>query len=211
MTITEPVTMLTDYALAGISLFFSARLFREGRLHRQTSVLLWAAALAVTASASICGGSYHGFVAHLSDLTRFALWKATVYSLGLMSLLMLSSVIVAAVRRPLRDWLLAASALDFVVYAAWMTTHNDFRYVIYDYAPAMVGVLLLQVWAVYRRSNASAFWIVAGVLVSFVAAGVQQSGFNLHENFNHNDLYHVIQLVALYLFYRGGLLLQDQR
>ena len=32
----------------------------------------------------------------------------------------------------------------------------------------------------------------------------------LHRHFNHNDLYHVIQIVALYLFYRGGALLVDR-
>jgi hypothetical protein len=40
--------------------------------------------------------------------------------------------------------------------------------------------------------------------VSVLAALVQQSGLTLHRNFNHNDLYHVIQLVALWLLYRGG-------
>jgi hypothetical protein len=31
-----------------------------------------------------------------------------------------------------------------------------------------------------------------------------------HRLFNHNDLYHVIQMVALYAFYRGGLQLVDR-
>jgi hypothetical protein len=30
-----------------------------------------------------------------------------------------------------------------------------------------------------------------------------------HRRFNHNDLYHVIQIVALYLFHHGGLVLVD--
>ena len=79
-----------------------------------------------------------------------------------------------------------------------------------DYAPAMLGVLALQSWAAYRHRAASAKWIITGVLVSFVGAAVQQTGFRQGQNFNHNDLYHVIQMVALYLFYRGGLLLKDK-
>ncbi len=39
----------------------------------------------------------------------------------------------------------------------------------------------------------------------------QRSGMALAEWFNHNDLYHLIQLIALYLFYRGARLLQDRR
>ena len=40
-------------------------------------------------------------------------------------------------------------------------------------------------------------------------AMVQASGFRLHEHFNHNDLYHVIQMVALVLLYRGAKRLQS--
>jgi hypothetical protein len=31
----------------------------------------------------------------------------------------------------------------------------------------------------------------------------QASGFALHQRFNHNDLYHVLQIAAMFLFYRG--------
>jgi peptidoglycan/LPS O-acetylase OafA/YrhL len=91
-----------------------------------------------------------------------------------------------------------------------MATHDEFRYVIYDYAPAMFGVLILQAYAYFGRREASVKWITAGILVSFAAAGIQQSGFTLHQNFNYNDLYHVIQMGAIYLLYKGALLLNDQ-
>ena len=38
---------------------------------------------------------------------------------------------------------------------------------------------------------------------------MQQSGWSLAEHFNHNDLYHVIQMVGLYCFYRGALALHE--
>ena len=53
-------------------------------------------------------------------------------------------------------------------------------------------------------------WLIAGVLVSLVAGIVQARRLALHRQFNHNDLYHVIQMVALYAFYRGGALLVDR-
>ena len=51
--------------------------------------------------------------------------------------------------------------------------------------------------------------ILAGVALSIVGALVQASGFTLHEHFNHNDLYHVIQTVAVILLYRGAHRLAD--
>jgi hypothetical protein len=59
-----------------------------------------------------------------------------------------------------------------------------------------------------RRDRASLF-IVLGVITSVAGAVVQRSGFDLHRNFNHNDLFHVVQIGANYLFYRGALRLSD--
>jgi hypothetical protein len=42
-----------------------------------------------------------------------------------------------------------------------------------------------------------------------MAGLVQASGFRLHEHFNHNDLYHVIQTAAVLLLYRGAKRLQS--
>ena len=53
-------------------------------------------------------------------------------------------------------------------------------------------------------------WILAGVAVSVLAAGVQASGFAPHRHFNHNDLYHVIQIAAMILFYAGAKRLRDR-
>jgi hypothetical protein len=39
-----------------------------------------------------------------------------------------------------------------------------------------------------------------------IGAIVQQQRLALHQHFNHNDLYHLIQIAGLWLLYRGGLL-----
>ncbi len=210
MEITEPMTMLTDYALAALSSLLAIRLFRSSRREGQTSQLFWAAAFVATAGAAAFGGTYHGFYLYLSRGLQAAFWKATVYSVGLVSFFMLSAAIRASVVHPVRGWLLGVAGLKLAVYGTWMVTHDEFRYVIYDYVPAMLGVIFFQAYEAYRRAEPSGRWIIAGVLVSFFAAGVQQSGLGLHENFNHNDLYHTIQMGALYLLSRGGQLLKDR-
>jgi hypothetical protein len=39
---------------------------------------------------------------------------------------------------------------------------------------------------------------------------IQMSGFGLHRDFNHNDIFHVIQIVAMFLFFKGARDLQDR-
>jgi len=92
----------------------------------------------------------------------------------------------------------------------WMSVHDDFRFVIYDYAPTLLGVFLLAIHAALARRERFAPWLIGGVIVSFAAAGIQATGLRLHEHFNHNDFYHVVQMGAFWLFYRGGALLRDR-
>jgi hypothetical protein len=47
-------------------------------------------------------------------------------------------------------------------------------------------------------------WLTAGVLLSGFGLLVQQSGLSFLQNFNHNDLYHCIQIIAFYLFFRAA-------
>jgi len=72
----------------------------------------------------------------------------------------------------------------------------------------MATVLILHA---FRHREPGSRPILAGVAVSALAAGVQASGLSLHANFNHNDLYHVVQIAATVLFYRGASTIRDWR
>ena len=208
MAITEPTTLLTDYLLAALVFHFAFRLFRVAGRTGQSSIRWWATAFVFSAVAAVTGGTYHGFHSHLGAAVGLGLWKVTVYAIGIAGLSLLFGAALSSLRPPHRLWLLAAALLEFLVYAAWMATHNDFRFVIYDYAPVLLVVLLLQLIRLGRGKSAP--WILGGILISFAAAGVQASGFDPSPGFNHNDLYHLVQMAAFYLLYRGGRLLRDR-
>jgi hypothetical protein len=180
------MTLATDYLLTIVAAVFAARLWR---VHR-----LWALAFLFTAAGSFFGGSYHGFVDAVAPLTAVLLWKLTVFSIGLASFFLLAGSGRA---------LMPISIVKLVVYMSWMIVHNEFVYVIADYGLTLLIVGIVQL----VRRGRSMPWVLASIAVSVVGAVVQQSGFALHPNFNHNDLYHVIQIVALWLLYRGGTLM----
>jgi len=202
--------MLTDYLLGVFTLILAFRLFKLNENQQENSIRFWGAALVATAIAAFLGGTSHGFTLYFSDFAKNTIWKATVYSIGLASFFMLSGTLFAAVANPLRKLLLGLVLLKFLIYAGWMISHDEFKYVIFDYGPAMLGVVLLQLYAYLKWKHKSAVWLISGVLISFAAAGIQMSGFTLHQHFNHNDLYHVIQIGAIYLLYRGICLLKDR-
>jgi hypothetical protein len=47
-------------------------------------------------------------------------------------------------------------------------------------------------------------WHAAGLLVSIVGLVIQQGHLSPHPNFNHNDLFHCVQIAALFCFFRGA-------
>ena len=207
MKISEPTTLFTDYALALLTLLWGIRLFRVGQQNRQTSKLLWGLGFLATTSASLWGGTFHGFRHHLGEVLTVVLWKMSVYSVGFASFFMLSAIVLVCMKRPWRHWALGVVALKFFAFAIWMIGHSEFRFVVYDYASAMIVILLLQIYASISRRGKSAVWIVGGVLIGLAGGVIQMKKFYLYEYFNHNDLFHVMQMAAFYLFYRGGKLL----
>lgn len=201
--------MFTDYLLGVLTFYLAFNLIREGKNVSQKSIVFWCASFVATGISAFIGGTSHGFALYFGESTRVIIWASTLYITGFISLFFLSAAIIAIIKNPLRKWLLVLIVLKFLMFLFWIYINAEFKYVIYDYIPAMVGVLILQIYGKYSRGDRSANWIISGVLVSFGAAGIQQSGFTLHENFNHNDLFHVIQMGAIFLFYKGGRLLVD--
>ena len=187
----EPVTALTDYALAVLTAWLAMRLFTS----REIAVRLWAAAFVALAVGAFLGGTWHGFLQ--SDL----LWKTTVLSVGVATFCMVAGSAFATLRGNAVQIL---AAIKLVAFSAWMLFHDEFIYVVIDSGAAFAVVAALHLW----RFNG---WILAGVAVSILAAVVQASGIALHRHFNHNDLYHVVQMAAMVLLYRGARLLADRR
>jgi hypothetical protein len=194
MTIREPMTLLTDYVLAGVTAWLCFLLLKHSEMH--SSRKFWALAFAALALGAFLGGTWHGFVQ--SDL----LWKATVLSVGVASFAMLTGSAIASVSGTARKLILTFAAAKLLGYSAWMLKRDDFIFVVLDTGIAFAAVAALHLW----RLNG---WILAGVAVSVAAALVQASGFALHQHFNHNDLYHVIQIAAMVLLYRGARRLND--
>jgi hypothetical protein len=180
--VNEPVTTLTDYALGAVSAFLGVRLLRRSKL--------WALAFLALSIAAFLGGTWHGF--WQSD----ALWKATTLAVGVASFGMVAGSAFATSRGMLLRLLAVFASVKLLVYSFWMLRHDDFVWVVVDTGLALVLVGALYLW----RFNG---WMLAGVAISILAGAAQASGFTLHEHFNHNDLYHVIQIAAMVAFYRG--------
>ncbi|MBI4781377.1 MAG: hypothetical protein HY785_08615 [Oscillatoriophycideae cyanobacterium NC_groundwater_1537_Pr4_S-0.65um_50_18] len=216
MTITEPLTMLTDYAIALQSSGFGILLFRLGRRRQQMAIQLWAIAFGSVAIAALLGGSCHGFALLIEFSTLLLLWKLMLFALSLAGNFMLFAAIKSRLPRRWQAWAGGLVGVKLLAYLSWIVLNpspeDAFVYGVVDYLSAMLLVLLLELRVALpaRSRSCGSGWIIAGILISGVAIAVQTSGLVLFRYLSSNDLYHLVQMIALYGFYRGAKLLKDR-
>ena len=194
------MTLLTDYLLGGVCFVLALRLWGQGS---EGALRAWAAGFAACGAAALLGGTYHGFLPRLPGLWASALWEATMLSVGVAAL----AATVGTARSQLpprwRRVVLAVACLQLIAYTAFVLRTDAFLAAIIDYSLAFGFVLAVYGRAAARNGDAGARWVVAGVLVSFLAGAVQAAGLAPHPQFNHNDLYHSIQIAGMWLLYKG--------
>jgi hypothetical protein len=207
ITITEPATLLTDYLLALFTAVLGRQLRRVARDAEWSGFIQsarqqnwWSLAFMATAVAGAAGGTVHGFQRSLPRSLTNLLWLATLESLVFAAFAVVGAAIVlAGWGRTVRFIATYAAAVAFGSYALWVVKNPVFRSAIMAYGAAfavLVGVRLYK-----RPLGASGWLLLAGVAVSLAAAAIQQSGVSIHRHFNHNDLYHVVQAVGVWLLY----------
>ncbi len=206
MSIAEPMTLLTDYLLALVCGALGWRLFRG----RETAYSrgYWSIAFFALGTAALLGGTWHGFPAPvLPRAVLFAMWTMTLFCAGAASAGMLAGSVFATTSGGLRLALIAFTAVKLAGFTLWIQLNQGFIVVILDTGISMLLVALLH--ALDFRAAASR-WILGGVGVSLAGAAVQAAGLAPHPHFNHNDLYHVIQIGGMVLYYRGVARMQDK-
>jgi len=205
------MTTATDFLITAFAFWFAARLLVPQVNRDQLSRRYWGVAFFFLGLGALFGGANHGFAAYLQQDWLGLIWKGALYSLGFAMFFMLIGTVSGSVsKRKWRILLYGYSVVVCAVFTWWTIDHDDFVYAVLNNLSTFLVIIVLQVSALIRFRAESARWILSGVAISVLSAGIQRSGFDLHIHFNHNDLYHVVQIVGLYLFYRGASLLQDK-
>jgi hypothetical protein len=200
MNLYEPATLITDYLLALVALVCGLRLLRaEPGLAR----LWFARAILLSALSAFVGGSYHGFSPNFSPDVQGIWWRLTLIILSFVSAALALSLmheVAQPQRLTLVRWIIALKLAALVTLAL---VKPVFLFAIIDYGTALVAWIVAAV--VTRRRWRG--WMLTAIGLSFVAAAVQQLRVAPSVHFNHNDLYHLIQALAFFAFYRAGWLL----
>ena len=198
MTLHEPATFLTDCLLGGIGALAAWRLAL--RASPEDRAMRWFQRGFILSSASaFIGGAYHGFAPNFPAVLAEAWWRLTLVLLVLTATaLELSLHAELASSRESKGRAVIGAKLAI----ALVTVLVDPRFIL---ALVAYGIALIA-WTVaavaIRRPWSKAILFGAGL--SVLAAVTQISRWDPATHFNHNDLYHVIQALALFAFFRAA-------
>ena len=196
----EVVTMATDYLLAATAFAAAMWLWKTAA---GTPGRWWAAAFVATGVAAVLGGTSHGYAPVLDKQAHGLVWRLTYVTVGVANFCVLYGAALAALSPRLLRAALAILLFRLLVVAAALVALAQFRYVLYDYAITLAGLLALAA-ALGARGQPGAGWVVAGVAASALGAVVQLAHIGQGRVFNHNDLFHVVQAIGIALYARGG-------
>lgn len=210
----EPTTFLLDQLTGVVCLVFAARLVgtlaaaADGGAGAGGGVaparVLWMAMFLALAAAAVTGGIKHGYFPAVDTALRRGVWRATFYSGGLATSLLVAAAILLRLPPASHLPLLGLVAGELVAFLIWVSNRRTYRSVMLHYVPtagAALAILLLT------PALPLTPWVVGALVVAALAGLIQVADFKLHRHFNHNDLAHVISLGALWLLYRAGLLI----
>lgn len=99
MTLSEPLTTLTDYALAVMSAGSAIAIGRTIGPRNRVSAWFWCAAFIASGVAAAAGGSYHGFRPRLDPGSVRGLWNLTMFAMGAAGAFATAGIHAAEVRR----------------------------------------------------------------------------------------------------------------
>jgi len=200
--ISEPDVTFTDYGLAIECALFTYLIHRQGDLHRplRNSFALFFGSVG---TAALTGGTVHGFFLDASTIGYAILWPSTLIAIGVSALAgwVIGATLLFPVRVARGVSILAAAG--FIIYCiAVLSISQTFLLAVVNYLPAAIFLSIAFAIVYARQGQRPVLVGLAGMALTFVAAGVQQTGIALHPvYFNHNALYHLIQAVALLMIF----------
>jgi hypothetical protein len=195
--VTELTTAATDAVLGLLCLLLIAwvRKFRAIPLWKTG---LWSWVFGLLALSSFLGAIAHGFI--LSPELRNILWQPLYLALGIdVVLFVLAGVADWSSEKTARRLLPGAIVIGILFYSLTLILEGNFLvFVIYEGA-AMIAAMAIYSILALRQQLPGAATIAAGIGLTLIAAAIQASSldFTAIWPFDHNGLFHLVQMPAL--------------
>ena len=198
----EPTTAITDYIIFILGIIFGGLTIsiQNSQFHQ-----LWGASFISIGIGAFFGGTSHGFGPKMKGIYRKVLWRITIIFIGISGIFMAMSSSLFFITENGKYALFITAGVLLILYFLKIRKQDSFRSAVTFYMPLLGVTLVGFSMAFYFQNITGALFITIGLIVCITGSLTQLLKISLHEKFNHNDLFHVIQMLGMFLMYRGGL------
>ena len=199
-TIHEPVTVLTDFIITGLCLYFYLQLNQLSG--KDVSAKNWKYFYGFMSISSFLGGCSHAFFAVHEGLGYKTFWLGmqvlNVFSIYYMQQGVLYSVLKNSLNK--RYWSISYT-IQCILASIAVFIFQSFIVIIINTAIGLIPIMIFHFLA--AKQNKNNLWIAYGIVVLFATALVNAVKLTIHPYFNHLDLAHVLIMVNISLMFIG--------
>ena len=189
------MTAATDYVIAVACGAFAVSLAARGvRIE-------WPVGFALGGISALLGGTWHGFRSAFAPRAQASLWMLTLLTFGA-SAAAFGAGAISVVAPQVQSLTLRLAALTMLgIYTVAALRNPGFA------TAGRMALLMLVTFAAMsallflRGDSQSGGWMLACVALNVAGIVVQLRNIAPHPRFNHNDLFHALQLAALACLY----------
>jgi hypothetical protein len=202
---TEQTTAFTDVILALLALLTALYISRKGISRSPYRTRIWTGAFLFLALSAGVGAVAHGF--EMSDGLNDNVWHVINFGLGMtVALFLVATANDLTNERLSRRFLPAMVAVAIIFFLVTVFIPGSFLvFIIYE-SIAMLIALGTYVGLSMKKKLDGAPMIALAILLTMIAAGIQASEaihVTLIWEFDHNGIFHIVQMMALPLFALG--------
>ncbi len=196
MTLVEPASSLTDFALGILALIAAGRLSPK-----ETANAHWRWFFVWIGIAGLWGGFHHGFIVGHETLAALS-WSAISLFVAVAISYLLAASVNTVLGKGRGHPLLAVRAISLAVFFSLVVSGNA-SVITLMLTEGLAMALVIGLWVhAWRKDQPAVGLVLAAIMVSMLAAGLKASSLQFTLGgweFDPNSLYHVAQMPGLFL------------
>ncbi len=201
---TEQTTAITDLILGILSTLTAIAIYAIGIRKDKTKTYIWTVLFGLLSIASFLGAVAHGF--EMSKVHNALLWHPLNFALGLAVGLFVVGVIYDLRHYSLPKGLLPVMFIVVLLFYLVTVFLNKFIIFIIYQSLALLFAFIVYCYLGYINRLKGAWLMAMGILISIIASAIQavmDVDVKVIWVFNHNGIFHIIQMVGIIFFYLG--------
>lgn len=202
VSVSEPVTMLTDIILAVFCFYFFIRIRKcpsaERGKYYFAQFFLW-----MSACTFFGGVMGHGFLPYFGAAGKYPAWVLTVVTMFWLQL-----AVIDLLRNKVADWvpkaLQGVSILMVPIFLTLTFGMRHFSYSIFHNIAAALMIIPILIFCLVKYKTQGTELVLASLLLSSVIPYFQINRIGINQWFTYHDVCHVMMLAAFYVLYLGA-------